>query len=57
MVRFKEGTPIQATVSGVVIYIPVWFDLKVSGVVLDNTNEHIYIPVWFDLKSYTVTHN
>ena len=33
-----------------VIYIPVWIDLKQNRAILDLIEFKIYIPVWIDLK-------
>ena len=50
MVRFKVYYNLIYHLKIYSIYIPVWFDLKISPDGIFDAVAIIYIPVWFDLK-------
>ena len=34
----------------IVVYIPIWIDLKVKPFLVEIKDIFIYIPIWIDLK-------
>ena len=50
MDRFERSCRKISTQIAIVIYIPIWIDLKVIRNTLSAVNIPIYIPIWIDLK-------